>query len=275
METLSHAGGADELVVLDPDHPGFRDPEYRARRNAIARLALDYVENDLAPHVHYTDLEHAVWQQVWSRLGPLHDELACTQYRQWFQLVPMDRARIPQLEEINSLLGHATGFRMLPVAGLVSARAFLSYLSRGIFLATQYIRHWSRPLYTPEPDVVHELVGHAATLADPRLAELNRLFGRATDRSNEATVERIGRVYWHTLEFGAIWEKSRPKAFGAGLLSSAGELERLRGPHRLRKFNVESMAGMPYDPTDYQPAYFVAESFDDMIELLSAWLRAL
>jgi hypothetical protein len=40
--TAPHAGGADDLVKLDPDHPGFNDAAYCARRNRIARLALDY-----------------------------------------------------------------------------------------------------------------------------------------------------------------------------------------------------------------------------------------
>lgn len=274
--TLSaHAGGSDDLVVLDPDHPGFRDAVYRERRNTIARLALEYQEDEPVPEIHYTEEEHAVWRTVWEHLGPLHETLACAAYRACSDVVRLDRTRIPQLAEVNEMLGDGdTGFRMLPVAGLVSARTFLTYLGRSIFLATQYIRHSSRPLYTPEPDVVHELIGHAATFADPALADLNRRFGRAAARSNEATVERIGRVYWFTLEFGAVKEAGKVKAYGAGLLSSAGELKRLEGGCELEPFSVEAVANTPYDPTDYQPRYFVAESFRGMIEAVGDWLES-
>lgn len=275
--TLSaHAGGSDDLVVLDPDHPGFRDAVYRERRNTIARLALEYQEDEPVPEIAYTEEEHAVWRTVWEHLGPLHDSLACAAYRDCSEIVRLDRTRIPQLGEVNAMLraGAGTGFRMLPVAGLVSARTFLTYLGRGIFLATQYIRHSSRPLYTPEPDVVHELIGHAASFADPALAALNRLFGRVASRSNEAIVERIGRVYWFTLEFGAVRENGKVKAYGAGLLSSAGELQRLEEGCELEPFSVEAVANTPYDPTDYQPRYFVAESFEGMVEEVTAWLEA-
>ncbi|MHB1845663.1 MAG: phenylalanine 4-monooxygenase, partial [Deltaproteobacteria bacterium] len=219
-----YAGAAVGLVDLDPDHPGFRDIAYRRRRDEIARLALDYVEGTPAPTIAYTDDEQAVWRQVSRELAPLHERLAARAYLDSASLLPLDQTRVPQLAELNERLRPATGFQMLPVAGLVGARTFLEYLARGIFLSTQYMRHPSRPLYTPEPDVIHELVGHAATLANPAFAELNRRFGEAALRAGDAALERIARVYWFTLEFGLCLEEGRPKAYGAGLLSSFGEL---------------------------------------------------
>ena len=278
METTlsAHAGGADDLVQLDPDHPGFRDPVYRERRNTIARLALDYQEHEPVPRVDYTDEEQQVWRTVWRNLAPLHRTHACRAYLDCSAIVRLDRERIPQLATVNEILAAKTGIRMLPVAGLVSARTFLSYLGRDIFLATQYMRHHSRPLYTPEPDVVHELVGHAATFVHPEFAALNRLFGKVTLASDEATVERIARVYWHTLEFGAVEDDGEVKAFGAGLLSSAGELDRLaKGVVPLRPLDADVIAETAYDPTNFQPSYFVATSFESMIDTLTRWLDAL
>ena len=91
---------------------------------------------------------------------------------------------------------------MVPVEGLVAPRRFFSLLRDGVFNATQYVRHPSRPFYTPEPDVIHELVGHAATLAHPRLAAINRKFGEAAAIGDRRLLTRIERVYWFTLEFG-------------------------------------------------------------------------
>ena len=270
----AHAGGEDGLVRLDPDHPGFRDPVYRRRRDAIARLALDYRDGDPAPHVDYTDAEQAVWRTVWQSLDPLHARSASARYLECSRVLRLDRERIPQLEAINRELAPATGFRLLPVAGLVSARTFLSYLGRGVFLSTQYLRHPSAPLYTPEPDLVHELVGHAATLADPLFAEINRRFGAAADRANDATLERIARLYWFTLEFGLCLEGGRPKAYGAGLLSSFGELGRFESQAELRPFDLDAIFASPYDPTDYQKILYVADGFEPLTARLSDWLAS-
>src|SRR3712207_1467060 len=127
----------------------------------------------------------------------------------------MPRDRIPQLREVSEKVGAVSGFRLEPVAGLVEPRVFLESLAGGVFLSTQYIRHHSTPLYTPEPDVVHELLGHAVTLADERLAELNRLVGEAVRRTASAgALDRLARVYWFTIEFGVLRERGRVKAYG-------------------------------------------------------------
>ena len=68
------------IVNLDPDHPGFRDAEYRARRNAIAQIATNYRPGQPIPHAPYTELEHEVWQTIWNALGPAHREHACAEY---------------------------------------------------------------------------------------------------------------------------------------------------------------------------------------------------
>ena len=271
-EEVRPRGTGLELVELDQDHPGFRDPEYRARRNAIARMAFDYVSGDPAPTVAYTEAEHAVWRTVRELLAPRHQELAVAEYRESVRLVCLESNRIPQLEEVNRRIQPLTGFRMLPVAGLVSAKAFLSFLADRVFLSTQYIRHASRPLYTPEPDIIHELIGHAASFAHPGYSGLSRQFGLAARAAEGEDVERLARLYWFTLEFGAALEDGIPKAYGAGLLSSVGEMDRL-GSAELRRFDCRTMAETPFDPTDFQPFYFVAPSFAAMCEQVSRYLR--
>ena len=264
---------ASDLVALDQDHPGFRDPDYRARRNTIAQVALDY-RGGPVPDVPYSEAEQGVWRTVWAELDPLHERLAARPLREAQAALALDRARIPQLAELNPRLQAATGFEMLPVAGLVTARTFLTELGRGVFLSTQYIRHASAPLYTPEPDVVHELVGHAATLIDPRIAELSRAFGQAAARADDAGIRQLERVYWYTLEFGAVEEDGQVKALGAGLLSSPGEIQRFQTQAELRGWDLDAMASTDYDPTDYQPWIYVAPSFARLIDDLAAWARA-
>jgi phenylalanine-4-hydroxylase len=262
------------LVDLDADHPGFHDPSYRRRRNEIAHAALTWQDGEPAPFISYTEAEQSVWRDVWRSLDPLHGRYACREYLDAAACVSLSRETIPQLDVVNGVIAPHYGFRMLPVAGLVTAGAFLRELGRGVFLSTQYMRHHSVPLYTPEPDVVHELIGHAATFVHPDFARLNRAFGRAAmAASTTEDIERIGRVYWYTLEFGVVREEGLLKVYGAGLLSSFGELGRFATDEPLSEFDVNVLAETPYDPTHYQDRLFVAPSFAGMSRDVLAWLE--
>ena len=260
------------IVKLDPDHPGFRDQEYRARRNAIAQIAMTYQPGSPIPTAPYTELEHGVWEIIWKALGPAHREHACAEYLKCLERLDFDTHRIPQLDEISKKVEAISGFRLEPVAGLVEPRVFLESLAQGVFLSTQYIRHHSTPLYTPEPDVAHEIIGHAVTLASKRLAELNRLFGEAVRRTTLAEdFDRLAHVYWFTIEFGVLRENGRLKAYGTGLLSSAGELSEMHKAE-LRPLDLEVAASHVYDPTHFQSVLFCADSFDEMYETLRDFL---
>ncbi len=269
---LPHAGGEHELVPLDPDHPGFKDQVYRTRRNAIAKMALEYRDGDPLPHAEYTEDEHAVWRTVWEHLAPLHERLACREWKESSAALALDRVRVPQLADVNEALKRGAGFRMLPVAGLVSGRMFLGMMGKGVFLSTQYMRHHSVPLYTPEPDVVHELVGHAASLFHPGIVKLSRHFGEAAWRVDDATLKRLELVYWYTLEFGLVEEDGVLKAVGAGLLSSFGELGGFGAHAEIRPLECDEAASIPYDPTRYQKVLYASPSFERMVEDVSSWL---
>jgi phenylalanine-4-hydroxylase len=262
----------NSIVLLSPDHPGFRDEEYRARRNRIAQLALAYRAGEPVPDAPYTEEEHDVWRAIWEALEPAHERHACAEYLECVRRLELPRDRIPQMREVSKRVEACSGFRLEPVAGLVEPRVFLESLARGVFLSTQYIRHHSAPLYTPEPDVAHEILGHALTLASEPLAELNRLFGEAVRRTRAAeALERLSRVYWFTVEFGVLREGGGVKAYGTGLLSSAGELEAMCRAE-LRPFDLEAASRTDYDPTRYQPVLFCADSFREMYLTLKDYL---
>jgi phenylalanine-4-hydroxylase len=273
------AAGTDEttadrntIVQLDPDHPGFRDQDYRKRRNQIAQLAMNYQPGDQIPDAPYTAEEHQVWRTIWKALGPAHQKHACAEYLASLERLNFDSDHIPQLRAVNEKVQAISGFRLEPVAGLVQPRVFLENLANGVFLCTQYIRHHSTPLYTPEPDVVHEVVGHGVTLASERLAELNRLFGEAVRRTTaQDAVNRLSRVYWFTIEFGVLRENGEVKAYGTGLLSSAGELEEMREAE-LRPLDLNAASRHEYDPTHFQPVLFCADSFAEMYQTLREYL---
>src|SRR4029450_12940473 len=132
--------------------------------------------------------------------------------------------RVPQRREVDKRVHALTGFHIEPVPGLVPTMVFYGALARRTFLSTQYIRHHSAPFYTPEPDVVHEIIGHANMLANPVLADLYEVAGRASVRvaDHDDKLLFFSKVFWFSLEFGVLHEGGELKAYGAGLLSSFG-----------------------------------------------------
>ena len=264
-------GARIELVRLERDHPGFNDPVYRRRRNAIAALAQGYVEGDPLPNVEYDAVEQGVWCTVWAELAHEHARVGCQAYLDACALYRFDHQRIPSFQEVNVRLEPMQGFSLLPVAGLVMPRVFLEQLGDRRFLATQYMRHHSTPLYTPEPDVVHEYIGHVPWLAHPELAALNHAFGRAAQRADAERIYALIRVYWYTIEFGILEQDGALKVYGAGILSSFGEMRRFVDAEH-RPWDLEVMAADDFDPTNYQAHLYVAPSFARMRDDLMRWL---
>ncbi|MER5423210.1 phenylalanine 4-monooxygenase [Streptosporangium roseum] len=247
-------------VELAASHPGFADPVYRLRRNAIAALAVGHVPGTPIPLAEYTRQEHEVWALVSRELAIKHRKYATMEYQDAAERLRLPGERIPQLQEVGELLEPLTGFRYLPAAGLVPLRDFYGVLADGFFHSTQYIRHHSTPLYTPEPDVIHEVIGHANALASDRYSQLYRLAGGAARRvESERALEFISKVFWFTLEFGVMTDQDELRAYGAGILSSYGEIEEFRNMD-IRPLDLVAMGTTHYDITKYQDVLFRAES---------------
>ena len=256
-------------VVLGPDHPGFSDPEYRRRRNDLAALSIDWKPGDPIPAAGYTAVEHDVWRLIARQLEPLHRRHACRAYLEGKEELGLPDDHVPQLTEVTGLLEPVTGFRYLPVAGLAPLRAFYGSFADSSFYSTQYLRHPSLPLYTPEPDVVHEVVGHANQLACPDFAAVYRLVGEAVGRATtEEALRFLSHVFWFSMEFGVVWEDGVLKAYGAGILSSCGETATFRTAD-VRPLDVAAMGTLAYDITRYQPVLFAARSMTHLVDALS------
>jgi phenylalanine-4-hydroxylase len=267
------ADGAVTVHLAD-DHPGFADPAYRARRNHIASLALGWEPTQPIPRVDYTDAEQEVWRTVCRELAHKHARLACAEYREAFDALELPTDRIPQLDEVGARLRPLTGFEYHPAAGLVPFDEFYGSLADGVFHSTQYVRHHARPLYTPEPDLIHEVVGHGGTLASPTLAELNRLAGRAARRiETQRGRDFFATVFWFTIEFGVVWQGGDLRAYGAGLLSSYGEIDEFRGAE-IRPLDIPAMGVQGYDITKYQPVLYAADGIGQLLEVIGGFFDA-
>jgi phenylalanine-4-hydroxylase len=261
-------------VHLAEDHPGFADPDYRARRNHIASLALDWNPGMPIPHVAYTEEEQEVWRTVRRELAVKHERLACAEYQQAIERLGLPMDRVPQLDEVGKLLRPLTGFEYHPAAGLVPFEEFYGSLADGVFHSTQYLRHHGRPLYTPEPDLIHEVIGHGGMLASDRFAELNRAAGRAARRlETKEGRDFFAHVFWFTVEFGVLYEGGELRCYGAGLLSSYGEIEEFRSAE-IRSLDIADMGVHEYDITKYQPILYAAESLDHLMEVVGGFFEA-
>jgi phenylalanine-4-hydroxylase len=269
--TVTRSDDGDVTVHLDDNHPGAVDPEYRARRNALAGLALAWQPGTTPPTAPYTAAEHEVWRIVCNKLHVLHEQLACATYLEGKDRLRLPEDRVPQLVEVNELLGPLTGFQYVPAAGLVPLLDFYGSLADGIFHSTQYVRHHSVPLYTPEPDVLHEVFGHGNCLAHDRFAALYRAAGDAVRRvETEDALQFISKVFWFSLEFGVLRENGEVRSYGAGLLSSYGEIQQVAQAD-LRPLDIARMGVQTYDITHYQPILFCADGFGEVEGVVGAF----
>ena len=265
----------EDIEELHLDHPGANDPAYRERRDHIASLAKRFRETGEITDVEYTEDEQEIWRHVARKLEEQHEKYASPFYLKAKEDLGITNDRIPQLSEMSRRLTETTGFRLAPIEGLVDTRAFLSWLSYRVMLSTQYIRHTSRPDYTPEPDIVHEIIGHQPMFTNPAFADYSQFVGHGARVANDEQLEALGRLYWFTVEFGLVEHEGEPKAYGAGLLSSYGELQHAFSDNvERRPFNLEQVLAHEYSYSDMQPVLYVIPSFAELKEVTRKYIES-
>ena len=265
----------ENINQLHLDHPGANDLEYRKRRDYIASLAKKFRETGVITDVEYTEQEQEIWRIVANRLAEIQAKRASRFYLEAKKNLGISNERIPQLTEMNRRLKELSNFRLAPIEGLVETRGFLSWLSYRTMLSTQYIRHHSRPEYTPEPDIVHESIGHIPMFTNRDFVDFSQFIGHGARIATDEQLEELGRLYWFTVEFGLIEEEGDIKAYGAGLLSSFGELENAFTDNvERRPFDLEQVIKNEYSYSDMQPILYVIPSYEYLKETTRKYIES-
>jgi len=258
------------------DHPSFADPVYRQRRIDIGKSSLDYKMGTPIPYLKYKPEENKTWEYIFKTLRPLQEKYMCDSFNKSFEKMVdtgiVKPNEIPQLQDLNEYLIKETNFRLKPVPGILSQREFLNALGLRVFCCTQFIRHHTMPEYTPEPDIIHELLGHVATFSDPDFCDLSQQIGLQSCGTSEENIKKLGAVFWYTVEFGVCKQDNGLKVYGAGIGASIKEIKYFgEGKMELRPFNPFEELNLDLQLQNLQPRYYVTESFKDACDILTSY----
>ncbi len=275
-----------QLMVTPPDaaaleleagHPGENDAEYIRRREDLFALCRKHRLEQLGPPLlDYNAEETRIWREVSPKLDELHLKHACRIYLDAKRDLAITRDEIPQLRHLSERLQRETNLHLVPAEGALPYRTFYQYIAERGFPVTQFIRHGSHPEFTPEPDMIHDCLGHVPPLMNRDYAELLVLIGKAVAATNKGEqVLALKRFSWFSIEFGLLEEVGEVKVFGAGILSSTGEIPfSLFSPDVTRRpFETNRVIETDYDPSRMQDHLFVAPSFSFLRHELEEMVR--
>jgi phenylalanine-4-hydroxylase len=262
---------------LEPAHPGVGDEGYIQRRKELFALCRRHrLENLGPPLIDYNAEETRIWREVSPTLDELHVRYACRIYLDAKRQLAITRDEIPQLRHLSDRVQRETNMHLIPAEGALPYRTFYEYIAQRGFPVTQFIRHGSHPEFTPEPDMIHDCLGHVPPLMNQDYAELLALIGKAaaTARTGEQVLA-LKRFSWFSVEFGLIEEAGATKVFGAGILSSTGEIPyAIDSPEVKREpFVTDVVIQTDYDPSRMQDHLFIAPSFPFLRRELEALVR--
>lgn len=232
---------------------------------------------DADGRIDYNDAENAVWRELIERQLPMLPGRVCDEYVDALELMQLPRDRVPQLDEISAVLRAHGGWSVHPVPALIGFQEFFALLAQKRFPAATFIRRREDLDYLEEPDIFHEIFGHTPLLTDYRFAAFTEAYGKAGLAASPQDRAMLARLFWFTVEFGLYRAADGLRSYGAGIVSSPGELVyalESDTPERLPFDPIEALR-TPYRIDIFQPVYFVLDDFDQLFELAQSDLGAL
>jgi phenylalanine-4-hydroxylase len=218
----------------------------------------------------YTPEQHAVWAELVRRRRPQIESFACRAYLEGYELIGLENDRLPNLAAITARLKPRTGWNATPVSGFLPSDAFFEMLAARMFPTTTRIRGRDSLEYTPEPDIFHDVFGHVPMHAHPVFADFLQHYGGVCAKiKDKETLERLGRLFWYTVEFGLIREGAQIKMYGSGIISSHGECSNiLEGGCDVRDFSLDEVLATPVKVDRIHHLLFAIESFEQIYDAM-------
>ncbi len=227
--------------------------------------------------VPYTDAEHARWQTLMQSQLEVLPRYAAPVYLAALEQLGLPQDHIPQCREVSRCLFAASGWSVVPVPALIDFSTFFAMLARRQFPAASFIRSQREMDYLQEPDIFHEILGHAPLLSNPDYADFVQAYGAAGCRASPREQVWLARLFWFTIEFGLLQTDAGVRAFGAGIVSSRSELAyAVEDPAvERRAFDEIDILRTPYRIDILQPVYYVLENLDQLFQLTHKDLNSL
>ncbi len=218
----------------------------------------------------YTADQHGVWEELVRRRRPQLDAHACREYLEGFKIIGLRDDRLPDLSAITDRLKPRTGWSTTPVSGFLPAEAFFEMLAARMFPTTTWLRGRDSLGYIPEPDIFHDVFGHVPMHAHPVFADFLQHYGSVCVKIKDPDVlERLGRLFWYTVEFGLIRQDGKIKVYGSGVISSHGECTNvIDGGCEVRDFSLNEVLSTPVKVDSIHKLLFAIESFDQIYEAM-------
>jgi len=237
-----------------------------ALRGDYTNIRADYtVDQDYG---RYTTHEQALWKRLYARQSALVPQYACDEFIEILGALNFG-AGIPHFDEINAKLYPATRWTLVAVPGLLPDDVFFTHLANRRFPVSVWLRKPEEFEYIVEPDIFHDFFGHVPLLFDPTFADYLEAYGKGGVKAKGLNaLDYLARLYWYTVEFGLIATPKGLRAYGAGILSSAGELPfciTSPKPNRIR-FDLLRVMQSNYKIDTFQETYFVIESFKQLFD---------
>jgi phenylalanine-4-hydroxylase len=218
----------------------------------------------------YTQEQHAVWAELVERVYPELEKHAAREYLEGFEIIGLQRDCLPHLGSISARLEPRTGWNSTPVSGFLPAPAFFEMLATRRFPTTTWLRSKDSLEYTPEPDIFHDVFGHVPMHAHAVFAGFLERYGRVCAAAQDENVlEKLGRIFWYTVEFGVIRQRGEIKAYGSGIISSHGECSNvMSGGCAIRDFTLDEVLRTPVKVDELHKLLFAVESFDQIYDAM-------
>src|ERR1700758_4003090 len=220
----------------------------------------------------YTEEQHAVWAELVGRVLPEIQKHAAREYLDGFEIIGLQRDRLPNLSSISARLEPRTGWNSTPVSGFLPAPPFFEMLAARRFPTTTWLRSRESLEYTPEPDIFHDVFGHVPMHAHRVFADFLQHYGSVCARiEDQELLEQLGRLFWYTVEFGLIRQEGAIKVYGSGVISSHRECTNvIEGGCEVRDFELEEVLRTPVRVDRIHSVLFAIESFDQLYEAMHA-----